>query len=339
VRIHHGTGNVAARVLLLEANEVSLGGRALAQLRLEAPWFAWVGDRFIVRDWAEQLTLAGGVILNVDLPQRGFRTASHCSQLQKLASNPSDAAVAVDVYLHEHHWQKQASLLIRSQFSATEIEEAVSRLQSQNRVVVRGDFVADLQWWTSKREAAEKGIDLHHRDHPETAGMPLSQLRALLVSDPAEAELMEALIADLLQSGFAQSGTFIRRATHVAALPPHLQAAGTELRRMLQLNPVEPPSRKELAATPSAQQALRFLIQTGEVTEISPDIVMASEGFKRAKATIRQRLSNGSPASVSELKQLVGTSRRVMVPLLEKLDRDGVTKRQADFRVLGPKGA
>ena len=64
VRAHHGSGNVAAHVALATGKELAVGGRVLAQLRLEAPAFVFAGDRFTVRDWSEQHTLAGAIVLD-----------------------------------------------------------------------------------------------------------------------------------------------------------------------------------------------------------------------------------------------------------------------------------
>src|SRR5262249_49853862 len=74
VWLHHGSGSVPARIALLDRKEIGPGDKALAQLRLDAPIFVLAGDHFILRDWAEQATLAGGVILDADGRPRGFRT-------------------------------------------------------------------------------------------------------------------------------------------------------------------------------------------------------------------------------------------------------------------------
>ncbi len=97
---------------------------------------------------------------------------------------------------------------------------------------------------------------------------------------------------------------------------------------------LDPPSRKDLAPDPGSQQALRFLIQTGEVAEINAEIAMSIDNLKRATEMVRQFIRAKGPATTSDLRQMLGNSRRVVIPLLEKLDRDGVTLRQGDRRVL-----
>jgi hypothetical protein len=93
---------------------------------------------------------------------------------------------------------------------------------------------------------------------------------------------------------------------HRAALPESLRAAGAELREALATRPLDPPSRKELTSAPSAQQALRFLIETGEVIEVSTDVVMTARSVADAAQLVRSFIAVHGPATVSELRQVLG---------------------------------
>jgi len=197
-----------------------------------------------------------------------------------------------------------------------------------------GDFVADTAWWDQLRERAGAAIDAWHRAHPEQTGLLLSDLRATLRDALPFPEVFAALTAQLAQSGFELTGVAIRRAHHRPALPPQLQAAGTRLRAALAAKPLEPPSRKELAPDHASQQALRFLIQTGEAVGLSEDVILAAEAFTRATDLVRQHLQARGQATTSELRQVLGSSRRIVIPFLERLDKLGVTRRDGDLRVL-----
>jgi len=133
---------------------------------------------------------------------------------------------------------------------------------------------------------------------------------------------------------FVQIGTAVRHTSHRPALPPKLQAAGARLRAALAAKPFEPLAKKKLAPDALAQQALRFLLDTGEAMEVSRELVMQTESYARARAGIVIFLRERSEATASDLRQHLNTNRRVIIPLLEKLDRDGVTRRQGDARVL-----
>jgi selenocysteine-specific elongation factor len=117
-------------------------------------------------------------------------------------------------------------------------------------------------------------------------------------------------------------------------LPPRLESAGRKLRQTLETHRFDPPARKQLASDDVSMQTLKFLIATAQVIEISPEIVMAAGAYADAAARVRDYLRQHGSATVAQLKELLGSSRRVMVPLVEKLDRDGITRRHGDFRLL-----
>jgi selenocysteine-specific elongation factor len=337
VRVHHGSGNVPAFVYFLDASTLAPGGRVLAEFRFESPVFTFIGDRFIVRDWSEQQTLAGGIILGADASRRGFRTQERKAFLQARADHPGDAIVFVSTELARDGAAPRASLLLQSRFASAAIDQAVEKLATEHRIIARGEWLADAGWWLGLQRKSLEAIEAFHRSHPQEVGLRLTDLRQLLGKQATRAEVFDAVVEDLCRDGCARAGVAIRRSTHRPALPPHLQAAGARVRASLAAKPLEPPSRKELTPDALTQQALRFLLQSGEAVEIGDELVLQSEHYRRAIGMIRAHIRGRGGASVSELRQVLNTSRRVMVPLLEKLDREGITLRQGDKRILREK--
>ncbi|MBM3878135.1 MAG: selenocysteine-specific translation elongation factor [Verrucomicrobia bacterium] len=335
VRVHYGSANYAARVFLRGAAELVPGAHDLAQLRFEAPVYVFAGDRFIVRDWSEQTTLAGGLVLDPEGDRKHWRSKAQARLLEERARGGETAQVYVATQLARDGLAARAQLLVRSRFSAAEVAAALAGLLREGRAKELGALVADAAWWRSLLERAGGLIDAHHGAHPDRPGLAVSELRVQLAEELAWPGSFEALLAGLCANGFQQSGTALRRLTHRLALPPHLRGVGERLRAALTLKPLEPPSRKELASDPASQQALRFLINAGEAVEVSADLAMSAEGYARAVDSIKAHLRQRGQATVSELRQSLGSSRRILVPLLEKLDREGVTRRQGDLRVPG----
>jgi len=336
VRIHHGSGNFPAR-LMMESSELRAGERALARLQFELPIFVFAGDRFIVRDWAGQRTVAGGMVLDPQAQQRNFRSSAQQGFLNGCVANPGASG-----FLHAHIARdgalRRAGLLAQSRFSNAEIAQTIVQLEKQGAVVGAGDLVADAEWWKRLRDTASEAIATWHANHAEQIGMPLNKLRELVEKQTAVPGIFDALVADLTRRGFQQTGASIRQSLHRPALPPRLQQAGQKLRAALNEKPLEPPSRKELTGDIAAQQALRFLIESGEAIEVSAELVVSAEGFGRAKDTVQAFLHTHTSATVSELRAALGTNRRVIVPLLEHFDRLGITQRLGDKRTLRKQG-
>ena len=168
--------------------------------------------------------------------------------------------------------------------------------------------------------------------------MPLPELRKLSekslphASESALAAVLRDLISSLNHSDYTTSGTAIRRSTHTPQLPARLQALGRRIMSALSRDPLNPPSVPQLAADDPSRQALRFLAASGQVIELDPQVVISAEAYTRAISAVRSHILAHGPATVTQLKQALESTRRVVVPLLERMDKDQVTQRQGDVR-------
>jgi selenocysteine-specific elongation factor len=332
VCVHHSSANYPARIIIPVGGPIDVGEQRIAQLRFEQPVFMFVGDRFIVRDWSEQWTLAGGTVLDPDAPTRNLRSETHREFLEGRAAAINDLRSLILTALKRARAVPRGELLIKSRFSPEEIASAVGALAAEGRVVTSGDWTIDAPWWGTLKARAAEAIEAEHKANPDRQGLPLSDLRRVVAL--LHSPLFDALVADLCRNGFAQTGTTIRHGGHRLALPAHLQAHGARIRSALAAKPFEPPTRKDLAGDAASQQALRFLVQSGEAVELDAETVILAVNYSKAAAAIKAHLQRVAGATASELRQLLNTNRRVIIPLLERLDREGVTLRQGDKRVL-----
>ena len=334
VRVHHGSRNSAARIFFQDGEELRGRERGIAQIRFDTPVFMFAGDRFVVRDVSEQSTLAGGVVLDPDASVKNFRSAAQRELLKQRMHSPENAAVFVGTQLVRDRAIRRAGLLVKSRFSYAEISAAISELSKSGSAVEFGDLLFDAKWWNDFRARAISEIEKEHQAHPNRVGLELSRLRTVLGAEMALPEIFDALISELGRNGFVRSGETIQRTTHRPTLPDSLQASGARIRAVLATKPFDPPSRKELAPDPLSQQALRFLCDTGEVIKITDDLFLSSEGFAKMRDAVITFIRGKGFATMSDLRQTLGSSRRVVVPFLERLDRDGVTRRMGDKRTL-----
>jgi selenocysteine-specific elongation factor len=182
------------------------------------------------------------------------------------------------------------------------------------------------------RNAAAELIDSAHRKHPDRVGLDVDELRSCFRS--CSPEIVDALIVDLCNDEFVRVGCIIARRSHQPTLPSELELIADRIRQRLLDKPFDPPSSRQLAADAKAQQALRFLIEQGEAIQISDDLVLSRSAYDRIKTAIAEFIAENGPAIVSQMRQALGSSRRVMVPLLERLDREGFTRRIGDKRTL-----
>jgi selenocysteine-specific elongation factor len=332
IYFHHGTTRISARVALAGRKDLETGNAAIAQLRLESPIFAFVGDRFVLRDPSERRTLAGGVVLDVQTSREQFRETKQREFLVARAKSPDDPVIAVRSELRRDGAKEPVDLLLRSNFAAQQITAAIDKLVAAKEFVVQGDIVADTNWWTTFRHRAVAAIEREHEKNPQLPGLDLASLRAQL--ENVSSNIFDALMVDLGRTGYAKSGNFIKRIEHRAVLPPNLTASAERIRRLISEKPFDPPARKEIASDAQARQTLSFLIEQGEMIDLGPDLVLSAKAFADMKTKVIAFISKKGSATVSELRQTLQTSRRIMVPFLERLDHDRVTRRIGDQRTL-----
>jgi selenocysteine-specific elongation factor len=223
-------------------------------------------------------------------------------------------------------------LLDKSRFSNSEIADALLGLKRDEEVVIHDKLTANASTWKALRDRATRLIDNELSKNPERAGYDLSELRAALRDKSTD--VFEALVADMCSHDFIRKQSAIARRSHRPALPAKLQPVAAKIHEALCKKPFDPPPRRELEWDLEAQRVLRFLIESGEVIEISSDVVLLREGFERMKNAVADSIFKNGSATVSELRQALESSRRIMVPFLERLDREGFTRRMGDKRSL-----
>ncbi|PYK91911.1 MAG: selenocysteine-specific translation elongation factor [Verrucomicrobia bacterium] len=337
VHIHLGTTRVPAKITLLDQDVVQPGQRVIAQLCLDSPILAFVGDRFVVRDSSAQNTIAGGVVLDVDCDRQNFRNAGQTELLRTRAAAIDDVDVCIQSQLTRDGFAQTNTLLVTSHFSADEIANALSRSQNASAIVLRGKIAANPAYWRDLVARATALIDRAHEKHPEQRGLDFTQLRVELNIESDE--LFAALVSEMTANGFARAETNIGRNSHRPSLPAEILPAAEKIRAALAGKPFDPPSRKDFPHDRHLHQALRFLIEQGEIVEIGDEIVLLRDAVDQMQNLVSEFISTNGSATASQLRQRLGTSRRIIIPFLEYLDRTGVTRRVGDERVLAQKAA
>ena len=332
VHVHHGAGHGPARLVLADGGVIEPGQNRLAQLRFEQPVCVWPGDRIVIRNWQETATLAGGLVLDVNGDRRKMRAPARMQLLEARIAAPEHPQTWIETQLTRDGIVKRDTLLRPSSFSPAEIDKAVTRLLDSHRALQAGDWIADMDRWQSTIAAMSRRVDAEHARRPELSGLSLEQLHPVTEQAFPGHDPFPELIADLCRNGFNRRQNHIARKGHKPALPAHLMDVGEKIRQTMQMP--DPPARKNFTESPTGRQALQFLIDTGEVVDVSPDLVLGAAQFNRCQLLVKQHLRKHGQATASELRMAMDTTRRIVIPILEKMDRDGVTVRRGNVRVL-----
>ena len=330
VRFHHFSTTISGKILFFENTNLEKGNKQIAEIRLDRPVFAFAGDRFVLRDWSKQFTIGGGIILDSSPPKRSYRTEKQRNFLLTRASNPNEFTTHLNSLLTRDHFIKSETPLSQSSFSKSVIEDAIEN----NDAVVSGNFIIDKNWLSEINEIAENRIKTIHEKHPELPGIDISQLRTFMKKKVVDSKLFEFLIDQLCKSGFTKKDTILSIDSHKASLPNHLTSSEKKIRNLLDENPLEPPNPKEIINSENDEAALKFLLQTNEAIQLDEKVILLSKNYNEAIDKIRSYITQNGPATAADLRKALSSTRRVIIPLLEHLDKEGITFRSGDTRVL-----
>ena len=330
VRFHHFSTTISGKILFFENSNLEKGNKQIAEIRLDRPVFTFAGDRFVLRDWSKQFTIGGGIILDSSPPKRSYRTEKQRNFLLMRASNPNEFTTHLNSLLTRDNYIKSNTPLSQSSFSKSVIEHAIEN----NDAVVSGNFIIDKKWWSEINEIAGNRIKTIHEKHPELPGIDISQLRAFMKKRVFDSKLFEFLIDQLCKSGFTKKDTILSIDSHKASLPNHLTSSGKKIISLLDANPLEPPNPKEIINSENDEAALKFLLQTNEAIQLDEKVILLSKNYNEAVDKIRSYITQNGPATAADLRKALSSTRRVIIPLLEHLDKEGITFRSGDTRVL-----
>lgn len=337
VRIHLGTAEVMARVVLLDTAQdaVQPGASAWAQLRLERPVVARARDRLVLRSYSPVTTIGGARVAEPDPPKRqrlDRHTREHLAQI--LDGAPEDALLAT-LALAAWSGVPDDALPIRTGLPPAALQTAVSGLERTGALRAGGRIFA-AQTAGEGRRRLEHAIAAFHEQHPLRAGMPLSEVRQQLPKT-APAALPDTLLARLADEGAIEiRGDVAAQRGFRPRLSAEQEAAKERLHRTYAEAGLTPPTVQELPQDLRSRvdlwPLLKLLEEEGKLVALAEQTFMDSETLRKATSTLRHKLGGRSGLGPADFKTAFPISRKHLIPLLEYFDRTGLTVRSGGER-------
>ncbi len=351
VHFHAGTLETIAEILLYGHSDIAPGQSALAQLRLQDEALLLPGDRFIVRQFSPVITIGGGVILDSlarrpllrDTGRAAFLETLEGGKREEIVAAMAERASMVLATANRAVGLTGPELVARTGRQEKEIQEVVEKLAAEKKVrVVATDPLTIVARKTFEDVSTKiaANVEKFHKENPLLPGIFREDLRVSL-GRRVSAETFRAALEELASGKKIDlQGELVRRAGAKIALLPEEARAKEQIEKAFSSAGLAVPAVKEVLAKLTvearrAEKLLQILLREKSLVRVSPELIFHRE----ALVQLRERLSGykkerGERISVPVFKELAGITRKYAIPLLEYLDRERVTRRAGDERVI-----
>jgi selenocysteine-specific elongation factor len=342
VHFHAGTAETIAEVFFHGEKELPPGASAVANLKLQDEVLVLPGDRFIVRQFSPVVTIGGGAVLDPLARRPMLRDTGRTAFLETLERQNGEETLAA-MTARALLGLGDEEIVARTGWTEKEIQGAVAKLHGTGRVrMVSAEplvLVSGKLFEEVRKKITEK-VERFQKDNPLLLGISRVDLRASL-GKRVRSETFRAALEELaaLKKLDAQ-GELVKKAGSEIALLPEEAKAKEQIEAAFASAGLAVPSVKEVLAkltveAKRAEKLLQILLREKNLVRVSPELVF----HRQALAQLKEQLSaykkaNGDRISVPAFKELTGITRKYAIPLLEYLDREHVTRRVGEERVI-----
>ena len=341
IRFHHGTREVLGRIYPLEGEQIAPGQALPAQLRLEDTVVVVPGDRFVMRSYSPVTTIGGGTLIDTHPVKHRLHDPEALRQFAGLESDDPAAMAAVHLARSGAPATSRA-LALASGLPPSLMDAGLESLARAGDAVTFGEGPSLTFMSRSRydllRDATVAALAEFHAAKPLAEGMARETLKKKVLPD-WDARSADVFMDSLQKaSAIEVEGQLARLPGAAASVTKEQESALDGIVDRIQAKPVAPPTVSELSGElgqpkQAVSELLALAEKDGRLVRVSPDLYFASEAVAEIEKKLRGNIGPDG-ITVSDFKNLIATSRKYALPLLEYFDRTRVTARVGDVRKL-----
>lgn len=339
VRLHHGSAEVGARIVLLSGETAAPGSRSLAQLVLDQPIAATAGDRFIIRDTSARRTVGGGRFLDLRAPARKRRTPERMAQLAAHAeADPISAMAALlaapPFYADAGTFSRDRAMTSTEAGALVQVLDAV-QLPSDSAVLAMSPM-----GWEKFRAALLDRLETYHAENPDLLGIGIEKLRMQVEPRLPTPAFRSALGLLVEGNAVVVDGAWVRLAGHQVSMTPADEQMWARIEPLLggteRFRPPRVRDIGEVLALPEQQvrRLLKLCGRMGKVHEVAHDRFFLRETAAEMVAIAAELSASETEGwfSAMAFRDRINNGRKVAIQILDFFDYHGVTMRRGDLR-------
>ncbi len=342
VRLHVGTDEVIARVVLLEKEDLAPGESSLVQFVFESPTTALPGDKYIVRTFSPVATIGGGTALDQS-PARHKRFDERALDGLRRFEGPLQNVIEQAFIKTAPMSKTPSGVSIERGINLSVVEDFVAVLMAEGRLhKIPSDKeprYLPAESWDAAREAVLAAIRSYLKANPLRPSMPVADLRAQMerrTDEPVLRYVIDELVAE---KAVARGDGTVSLPSYEAAMPAEDRADADRVESAFRRGGFEPPSEDEVCRSLRLplnrfRKLMGSLLRQGKLVRIDPKITYPKDAYDKAREAALALLRKNGNLTIAGLKTELGTSRKFACALLEHYDASGLTRRIGDAHVL-----
>ena len=330
VRIHLGTAEVMARVLLTSNKKMTAGSSANIIIELEDPVVMASEDRFVMRSYSPMHTIGGGTVLTSFIP-KGVKIKEWMSELDLDLEKRFEQLVTTFKLNPKtvHEWGVAFQMMddnVRDLVKNTELNTS------------RCSFVYTDENVNSCSELIVKSLEQYHKKNPLRKSMSADVLQQ-------ETRLSEKWLAEMLDimekdASIRSAGTGVALAGHKVELEGGTADISRKMENGIMENGFTPLITEELSKILNTShkeilEILHVLKGNEKVVEIENGVWMHSQNMAKLRQAMKDHFNTQSKMNVADFKRMSGLTRKFAIPVLEYCDKQGWTERDGNVRLMG----
>jgi len=330
-----GTKETLVKVILNQKEYFKSGETGFAQLRFKEPLATYLGDRFILRTPSPPRTIGGGLIVDPLAHKHHFKDKNILHFLQKRIK--FDLKELVFSELKKNILIKKDNLLTNSNYADSEIREVVESLKKQGEIINTNSWLIDKNYWQEQKTKFMNKLDQEYELYPLQTSFLLNKFQSYFYY--LKPEIFNYLVNSLMNtSKISLEKGIIFLLSRKPKISSQQKILISEILKILKGSPTNPPNQKTLISQiAGSKEIIDFLIQEGEIIKLSDGILLESKNYDMMKNKLIDFLKLNGSISVAQVRELLGISRKYIIPLLNKMDEEKITQRKENVRILKTK--
>lgn len=343
VRLYHGTSEIICRVVVLDKEEINPGEEAYVQLRLEKPLTAQRNDRFVIRSYSPMYTIGGGKVIEPSAPKAKRFHQDYIEELKIKESGHSENIIEKTVEKLSSEFPRTSDILKALGKNEGEVQEKLNILVLEQKLLKfqGGDspVYVHINYLNKRIDILLKITCDYHKANPLKLGISKEEIKAKVFGKSIKQKTYDDLLLWLEQKKVINlKSKFICEYGYEIVLTKEQLSERDKIIIAFKNAQYLPPKYEELLGISENKNTFimvfELLLDEEILFKINEECCLLNDYYKEIKQKVKNYVDENGSITVAQFRDMMNTSRKYALILLEHLDGIKFTKRQGDTRVL-----